>query len=322
MPSMANTAVLVNEFGEVGLDHYLLRRADEKTLLLEHGCVCCTTREDLVGALLDLLDEEDKRRIPPLDRVVLETTGLADPAPILFTVFSHPVLQHHYIVDRVISTVDAVNGELHLDRNPESTRQIAAADVIVLTKTDIAKIDAIHALRARLRSINPSSQVIEAPLGEVNTKGLFSPAANWSPTSSHSGPDLDANGPAPASRNLGAEDTRHVSHTQSTSLTFDGSVDWTAFGIWFSMLLHARGEDVLRVKGLVDVGEMGPVLLNGVQHVVHPPEHLEEWPDEDRRSRIVFITRGVRSEELLASLKAFRGILGAGPRLLEANAPV
>jgi len=319
---MANTAVLVNEFGEVGLDHHLLRRADEKTLLLEHGCVCCTTREDLVGALLDLLDEQDKRRIPPLDRVVLETTGLADPAPILFTVFSHPVLQHHYIVDRVISTVDAVNGELHLDRNPESTRQIAAADVIVLTKTDIAKIDAIRALRARLYSINPSSQVIEAPLGEVNTNGLFSPAANWSPTSSPGGPDLDANGPAPASRNLGAEDTRHVSHTYSTSLTFDGSVDWTFFGIWFSMLLHARGEDVLRVKGLVDVGEMGPVLLNGVQHVVHPPEHLEEWPDEDRRSRIVFISRGIRSEELLASLKAFRGILGAGPRLLEANAPV
>jgi G3E family GTPase len=110
VPSMANTAVLVNEFGEVGLDHHLLRRADEKTLLLEHGCVCCTTREDLVGTLLDLLDEEDKRRIPPLDRVVLETTGLADPAPILFTLFSHPVLQHHYIVDRVISTVGAVNG--------------------------------------------------------------------------------------------------------------------------------------------------------------------------------------------------------------------
>jgi G3E family GTPase len=121
---------------------------------------------------------------------------------------------------------------------------------------------------------------------------------------------------------LVAGDNRHVSRTYSTSFTFDGRVDWTAFGIWFSMLLHARGEDVLRVKGLVDVGEAGPVLLNGVQHVVHPPEHLEEWPDEDRRSRIVFIMRGVRSEELLASLQAFRGIVGAGPRLLEANTSV
>jgi len=319
---MANTAVLVNEFGEVGLDHHLLVRADEKTVLLEHGCVCCTTREDLVGALLELLDEEDKGRIPPLDRVVVETTGLADPAPILFTVFSHPILQHHYHVERVVCTVDAVNGELHLDRNPESTRQAAAADVVVLTKIDIAKTDAIHALRARLRGINPSAHVIEAPFGEVDPEELLSPAASWSPASSHVGSDLDANGSAPAPEIFVAGDTHHVAHTHSTSLAFDGPVDWTAFGTWFSMLLHARGEDVLRVKGLVDVGEAGPVLLNGVQHVVHPPEHLGEWPDEDRRSRIIFITRGIRSEELLASLEAFRSIVGAGPRLLEADAPV
>jgi len=316
---MANTAVLVNEFGEVGLDHHLLRRADEKTVLLEHGCVCCTTREDLVSALLDLLDEEDKGRIPPLDRVVVETTGLADPAPILFTVFSHPVLQHHYHVDRVVSTVDTVNGELHLDRNPESTRQAAAADVVVLTKTDIAKSGEIQALRARLRGINPSASVIEASLGEVNPEALFNPASNWSPTEPS---DPTENRPGTVPETFVAGDVRHVSRTYSTSLKFDGPVDWTAFGTWFSMLLYARGEDVLRVKGLVDVGEAGPVLLNGVQHVVHPPEHLGEWPDEDRRSRIIFITRGVRSEELLASLEAFRGIVGAGPRLLEANAPV
>lgn len=319
---MANTAVLVNEFGEVGLDHHLLRRADEKTVLLEHGCVCCTTREDLVGALLELLDEEDKGRIQPLDRVVVETTGLADPAPILFTIFSHPILQHHYHVDRVISTVDAVNGELHLSRNPESTRQATAADVIVLTKTDIAKTDAVHALRARLRTINPSARVIEAPLGEADPEELFSRAANWSQTEPYYGPNTGANGSAPAPETLAAGDARHVARTHSTSLTFDGAVDWTAFGIWFSMLLHARGEDVLRVKGLVDVGEAGPVLLNGVQHVVHPPEHLGGWPDEDRRSRIIFITRGICSEELTNSLEAFRSIVGARPRLLEANTPV
>ena len=117
-PQMAKTAVLVNEFGKVGLDHHLLRRADEKTVLLEHGCVCCTTRDDLVEALLDLLDEEDRGAILPLNGVVVETTGLADPAPILYTVFSHPVLQHHYTVDLVVCTVDAVNGRLHLENNP------------------------------------------------------------------------------------------------------------------------------------------------------------------------------------------------------------
>ncbi len=301
---MSNTAVLVNEFGKVGLDHHLLRRADERTVLLGHGCVCCTTREDLVGALLELLNEEDRGEIPPLDRVVVETTGLADPAPILFTVFSHPVLQHHYRVDLVISTVDAVNGELHLSRNRESSKQIAASDVIVMTKTDVA--GAAGGLRDRLYAINPYARVIKASFGEVDPAELLRPPAS----------------PTPVRDPLAAGDDRHVSQTHSTSLTFDGAVVWAAFGTWLSMLLHARGEDVLRVKGLLHVGGEGPVLLNGVQHVMHPPEHLEEWPDADRGTRLVFITRGIRSEELLASLEAFRDFIGAEPRLVEANAPV
>ena len=308
-PSMTNTAVLVNEFGKVGLDHHLLRRADEKTVLLGNGCVCCSTREDLVGALLELLDEEGRGTIPALDRVLVETTGLADPAPILFTVFSHPVLQHHYYVNHVVCTADAINGDLHLDLNPESTKQVAAADVVVLTKSDVAKAGTVDALRTRLHNINPSARIFEAPFGRVNPDELLHPAVGWSPAETL--PLL-----------VGEENARHVSRTYSTSLTFDGPVDWVAFGIWFSMLLHARGEDVLRVKGLLNVGEAGPVLLNGVQHVIHPPNHLSEWPDEEHRSRVVFITRGIRSEELLASLEAFRSILGAGSRLLEANTPV
>ena len=250
--------------------------------------------------------------------MVVETTGLADPAPILFTVFSHPVLQHHYYVDRVISTVDVVNGNLHLDRNPESTDQVAAADVIVQTKTDVAQSGATGALRARLRGINPSARIVEAAFGEVDFEVLLGSAGDLS---RHGYPRV-ASGPASETPAAGDGGAGHVSRTYSTSLTFDGPVDWAAFGTWLSMLLHARGEDVLRVKGLLDVGELGPVLLNGVQHVVHPPEHLAEWPDEDRRSRIVFITRGVRSEDLIASLEAFRGIVRAKPRLLEANAPV
>ncbi len=312
-PSLANTAVLVNEFGKVGLDHHLLRRADERTVLLGSGCVCCTTREDLVGALLELLDEEGRGDILTLGRVVIETTGLADPAPILFTVFGHPVLQHHYRVDLVICTVDTVNGELHLDLNPESTKQVAAADVVVLTKTDVAEASATRALRVRLRGINPSAHVVEAPFGGVDPDELLCPAANWSSTDeARNDPNPEgASGSAPVLETLAAgdEDAHHVSRTHSTSLTFDGPVDWAAFGIWFSMLLHARGEDVLRVKGLLDIGEAGPV-------------HLEEWPDEDHRSRVVFITRGIRSEELLASLEAFRMLVGARPRLLEADAPV
>ena len=308
-PGTSNTAVLVNEFGKVGLDHHLLRRSDERTVLLGHGCVCCTTRDDLVEALLALLDEEDRGEIPPLDRIVVETTGLADPAPILYTIFSHPVLQHHYRVDLVVSTVDAINGALHLDHNPESTKQIAAADKVILTKTDVADAQTVRALTARLCAVNPSAEIFEAPLGEMDAGELFRPVDAGRRSALVAGDGLD-----------GGE---HVAHTSSTSFTFDGPVDWAAFGIWLSMLLHARGESVLRVKGLLDVvGGPGPVVLNGVQHVMHPPQHLDAWPDEDHRSRLVFISRGVSSEEILASLEAFRFIVGAGPLLLEADVPV
>jgi G3E family GTPase len=295
-PAMANTAVLVNEFGEVGLDHHLLRRVDERTVLLGSGCVCCTTREDLVGALLELLDLDQRGEIPGLDRVVIETTGLADPAPILHTVYADPVLQHHFSVDLVLTTVDAVNGALHLDRNPESVKQVAAADKIIVTKTDLAGPASGRALASRLGKINPSARIFEAAFGEVDVEELFSP---------------DGAAAHPAPLDASSEDAHDVGDTHSVSVTFDGAVDWTAFGIWFSMLLNARGEDVLRVKGLLDVGEAGPVVLNGVQHTIHPPEHLDRWPDEDRRSRIVFITKRVPAEELLGSLLAFQGLLGA-----------
>ena len=174
-PSMSNTAVLVNEFGEVGLDHHLLRRVDERAVLLGNGCVCCTTREDLVEALLELLDLDQRGEIPCLDRVVVETTGLADPAPILHTIFADPVLQHHFCVDLVLTTVDAVNGDLHLDRNPESVKQVAAADKIVLTKTDVAEPDSVRGLLSRLGAINPSANVLEAAFGETDAAELFRP---------------------------------------------------------------------------------------------------------------------------------------------------
>ena len=308
-PSMANTAVLVNEFGEVGLDHHLLRRVDERTVLLGSGCVCCTTREDLVGALLELLDMYQRGEIPRLDRVVVETTGLADPSPILHTIFADPVLQHHFSVDLVLTTVDAVNGDLHLDHNPESVKQVTAADKIVVTKTDIAEANSVRNLLSRLGAINPSARILEVAFGEVDVDELFRP---------------NGAGTHAASTYLAGEagDPHDVGETYSVSVTFDRTIDWTAFGIWFSMLLHARGEDVLRVKGLLDVGEMGPVVINGVQHIIHPPEHLGEWPDEDHRSRIVFITKHIRPEELLDSLRAFRGLLGAQPLPLQAEQSV
>jgi G3E family GTPase len=294
-PSMADTAVLVNEFGEVGLDHHLLRRVDERTLLLGSGCVCCTTREDLIEAFLELLDLDQRGEIPHLHRVVVETTGVADPAPILHTIFADPVLQHHFSVDLVLTTVDAINGDLHLDRNPESVKQVTAADKIVVTKTDVAEPVAVRSLLSRLAAINPSARILEAAFGEIDVGELFRVGDT----------------PARVIRAPLAGEPHDVGETYSVSLTFDGSVDWTAFGIWLSMLLHARGEDVLRVKGLLDVGEAGPVVVNGVQHTIHPPEHLDRWPDENHRSRIIFITKSIPPKELLDSLGAFRRLLGA-----------
>ena len=302
-----NTAVFVNEFGEVGLDHHLLRQVGERTVLLGNGCVCCGMREDLVEVLLELLDLEQRGEVESLDRIIIETTGLADPAPILHTVTTHPVLQHHYSVDVVVTTVDALNGETHLDRNPESVRQISTADVIFVTKTDIADQDAVQLLMSRLRSINPQAQVEDSSYGETYAETLSKPAKIWKAG------NIVQDG----------ADVLHKAHltfdTDSMAITFDGPVDWTGFGIWLSMLLHARGEDILRVKGILEVGGTGPVVLNGVQHIIHPPEHLTEWPDDDRSSRIVFISRGILAKEIFASLEAFRGLVGASPRSLIAS---
>lgn len=294
-PSLKNTAVLVNEFGDVGLDHHLLQRVDERTVLLGGGCVCCATRQDLVDALIGLSSMSERGEIPPLDRVVVETTGLADPAPILYTIFTDPVLQHHFEVDLVLTTVDAINGDFHLDHNPVSVKQVAAADKVVVTKTDLAKPEDAERLISRLHSINPSTGIIRSAFGDAGPGELL--------------------GAVSARRAVEPPllEPHSTDDTQTASLTFDGPVDWAAFGIWLSMLLYARGEDVLRVKGLLDVGEAGPVVLNGVQHIIHPPRHLDEWPDEDHRSRVILIARGITREEILVSLSAFEDLLGAQP---------
>lgn len=309
-PSMKDTAVLVNEFGEVGLDHHLLRPIAERTMLLGNGCLCCAKREDLISTLQELLDLHQRGEIPELDRVVIETSGLAEPAPILYTIFTDPVLQHHFSVDLVITTVDALNGEMHLDRNPESIKQVVAADKILITKTDIAKPQTTRRLLSRLGTINPSAQILEASFGRVEAGALFRPQPEAERGQETKTP--------PASEST----THEMSGAHSISLTFKGAVDWGAFGIWLSMLLHAHGEDVLRVKGLLDVGDKGPVVLNGVQHVIHPPQHLQKWPDGEQTSRVIFITEHIRPEEILGSLQAFHELLGAHPVQAEHSVPL
>lgn len=278
-PELGDTAVIVNELGEVGIDHHLLRRVDERTVLLASGCVCCTLRGDLADELRDLLDRRDLGEIPPFRRVVVETTGIADPAPIVGTLVSEPFVKHHYELDGIVATIDAVNGLA----GPEAVKQAAIADTLVVTKVDVADPAAVE---ERLRRLNPAAEVVEAAFGDVDPSRLFGR------------PHRDP-------RELPAEARAHEDDIGAFTLVLDEAVDWTAFGIWLTMLLQARGQEVLRVKGLLDVGAPGPLLLNGVQHVVHPPEHLDAWPDEDRRSRLVVIGRGLERAAVEASLRAF-----------------
>jgi G3E family GTPase len=299
-PAMGETAVLVNELGEVAIDHHLVRRVDERTIVMASGCICCTLRGDLRDELRDLLGRRARDASTPFRRVVVETTGLADPAPVLSTLLNDPVLRHHYEVGAVVATVDAVTGAATLDRHPESVKQSAVADVLLVTKVDAAAPAAIAALEARLRALNPLAPIREVEFGAIAAGELLH-ARSLSPAAARRPAGADLGGPLEA-------DGAHAGEVRAFALILDQPLDWDAFAVWLTMLLHSRGLDVLRVKGLLDVGEAGPVVVDGVQHVVHRPRHLEAWPDEDHRSRIVFITRGIEREAMLASLRAFAAL--------------
>jgi G3E family GTPase len=281
--------VLINEFGEVGLDHHLLERLDETMVLLPSGCVCCTIRGELASAIRDLLSRRDRGLVPAFRRLVVESTGLADPLPILSTIQADPVLRHHFRLGNVITTVDAVNG---LARR-ESLKQVAVADRLVLTKTDLAP--ACAELIARLRQLNPDAPLLRAAEQPVDAAGLLG--------------DRFRTGLAavPAA----AEAPPHGA-VQSFALAFEGALDWTMFGVWLTMLLNRHGDRVLRVKGILDVaGSDTPVAVHGVQHLVHPPMHLAAWPAGGRQSRLVFIVDGLERAAIERSLRAFLGRTGA-----------
>jgi G3E family GTPase len=318
-PRLANTAVLINEFGEVGLDHLLLETLDTEIVVLQSGCVCCTIRGDLSAAIRDLFGKRERGLVPPFDRLVIETTGLADPAPIVFTLMAEPVVRHHFRLGNVVATVDAVNGPGHLAQNPESVKQVAVADRLVLTKTDIADPAAADRLRADLRRINPTASIVDAARGPFEPEQLlahdvYDPARKTDEVRRWLDEEA-ARAPSDDHDRHGHDPNRHDRNIRALCLTFDRPLDWTAFGVWLTMLLHAHGERVLRVKGILNVPDMPtPVAIHGVQHVVHPPVHLERWPDgDDRRSRIVFIVRDLDEAALRRSLAAFNRLADPGP---------
>ncbi len=294
-PAFADTAVIINEFGEIGLDHDLVAAVADDVVLLPSGCLCCALKGELAASLRDLHARRSSGQVPPFRRVVVETTGLADPYPILSTVKADPVLRHHFRIGAVVTTVDAVNGSATLDRHVEAVRQAAVADTIVLTKTDIADGAATQGLVARLADLNPAASIVSAEVDGRDLGRLFEPSA-------HAGAWFKA-AVEPAASDA---PVAHAASIRSISIVIGEPLDWTAFGIWLTMLTNRHGARILRVKGILSlIGEPLPVAVHGVQHLVHPPQHLAEWPDDERRSRLVFILDGIEPETVRRSLAAF-----------------
>ena len=306
-PALSDTAVLINEFGEVGLDHHLLDRVDDTMVLLSSGCLCCTIRGELSDAIKNLHSRRARGEVPPFRRIVIESTGLADPLPVIATITADPVLKHHFRMGAVVTTVDAVNGCDQLARQPESVTQAAVADRLVLTKTDLCDAATTNAVVEALRSLNPDAPLLIPASDTLDAEAILSerPAL----TNAIDGLRCVA---------VADNAPTHREGVSSFSLVVDGPLDWTLFGLWLTMLLNRHGTRILRVKGLLNVeGADTPVAIHGVQQLVHVPTHLSAWPDDDRRSRLVFITRGLDPGLIERSLAAF-GLLRDMPALAPA----
>lgn len=298
---MGQTALLINEFGEVGIDNLLVQEIAPDTVLLPSGCVCCSVRGDLKQALVELHDKRSRGEIPAFRRVLLETTGLADPAPILSTLQRDPQLRGRYHLGLLLTVVDARHASLQERIHPEWLEQVTAADRLLISKSDLVTAESLHQLRAHLETLNPTASIVlasavvegdalllgeglrsEVPDKEVEKWQLFAP-------------------------------TRQPRHgaAQVCALEYEQPLDWLAFGVWLSMLLRCHGERILRVKGILNVIDSEqPIVIHGVQHCLHSPVHLARWPGGERRSRLVIIVRDLDTRLLHRSFETFLHRLG------------
>jgi G3E family GTPase len=296
---MQDTAVIINEFGEVGLDHLLVKSSFEDAIVLKNGCVCCTIRGDLLDTLETLAVREERGEIPSFSRVVIETTGLADPAPILQTLMMEQIITARYDLTSIVATVDTINAVNQLTNNPESVKQAAIADLLLMTKTDMAKTLDIQQLTTTLKTLNPSARQISVIKGEIDPNVIFdrsdfNPAAKlvdlkeWL-GSTESGPAHDLH--------------RHDTEISTFYLTYDTPLPWSAIKEWLQSIISLRSQDILRIKGVIElVGFDKPVVIHGVQRAFHEPMVLDAWPTSERKSTIVFIGRNLIKEEIEAAL--------------------
>jgi G3E family GTPase len=281
------TAIVVNEFGAAGIDDALLRSSADETVLLGNGCLCCNVRSDLQVALRKLITDRERGLVPHFKRILIETSGLADPGPILRTFATDRALGDECHVDSVIAVADAVNGLTTLDQFPEARQQAMLADTLVVSKTDLATPDGRETLIARLRALNPRAGIVTAAAGQVDP-AIFAAA--------HADPIFQAETVSEAT---------HSDGIGSFTLTWDRPLPWMLVARSMDTLLALRGGDILRAKGLLAIeGCTGPVVVQFVQHLAHPPAELQAWPDADRTSRLVFITRGIAERDVRALFDA------------------
>jgi G3E family GTPase len=304
-PGLKDTAIIVNELGEVGLDHLLVAEGDETVVLLDSGCLCCTIANSLPETLADLSFRRACGEVPAFVRVIVETTGLANPAPIVQALMNPPS-GSPYRLGGMIATLDALHGAAQLDSHPEALRQAAMAERIVITKSDLAGRRATGALRGRLAHLNPAATIFEAVRGVIEPLKLL---------------DVPAPGSAEAWAAAGAEDaagghghSHHAQEITTFAVAIEKPVTWSGYAAWTAALRAFPGEDLLRIKGLLNVaGQKRPAVIHGVQHVFSPPENLPAWPDGDRRSRLVFIVRNIDETALRQTLDLLHAEEGTMP---------
>lgn len=303
---MNRVAVVINEVGEIGIDHDIVAMSSENIALLANGCICCSVRTDLQETLRDLFARRRVGELADFDRVIIETTGLADPAPVLQTLASDTLVAAHFRLDGLVTLVDAVNAATQLANHAEPAKQIALADRVFITKSDLAGAEAVEDLKAAIREIHPGAEVALLVQGEVDPEALM----NLGLASARAGPatlrflgePLEGRGSGGEAR-LARRSALHDASIRTLSLRFEQPFTWSGFSAALELLATLRGPDLLRVKGIVNV-DGKPVVVQGVQHIFHPPVTLDRWPSEDTRTRLVFITRRIEADTIRNLLQA------------------
>ena len=310
-PAMSDALVIINEFGETALDHDLVTSSQENlTRVMGSGCICCTIRGDLVSALREIRQQFPEKAKQGFDRIIIETTGLADPTPIIHTLMTHPQVYSFYRLDGIVATIDLATANTTLDRFEEAVKQIAVADALLLTKADLCEKQSLEPVLQRLKSINPAADRYEVTGGQIDAAhlldlGLFSTQGK-SPDVEHWLREEAYHDHHDHHDHHETAHTRHNTKIESFSFSMDRPISATGLNLGLELLMSAMGEDILRVKAILNLEDRSrPMVLHGVQHILHPLSPLPEWPSEDMRSRFVFITRGIPKQTIEKLFRMF-----------------